>query len=378
MNCEGGPGTKIETGSTVQIGNSSFTGCYNYEGGGLWSTDSVVNVSDTVFANNDASWGGGANVDNGSFDNCIFYNNTGYASAGLQTYGDVTVANSVFINNNPWGIGGSATVTDSIFSLSWGMAACEGAIIERSLFAGSSVRSVENSTIRDSVFAGLGYWCGYAGVEEFACGLSSGISPIVENVTLGDGIIYADEGCSPIVRGAIAWPEGIGAGADVMYSLAGSAYAGEGNLSTDPLFVGFPASTGLWSDVYWDEGLFQTELTDETASWAPGDLAGSFVDLDPGSYMDRMAVIADNTETTIWAWGNTMAYTEPGNSYEILDLHLQPGSPAIDAGYGLGASAFDVEGKARWDDPDAGNAYDCGADTDCVEYADMGAYERQP
>jgi hypothetical protein len=37
-----------------------------------------------------------------------------------------------------------------------------------------------------------------------------------------------------------------------------------------------------------------------------------------------------------------------------------------------------VEGNPRYDDPSATNAYDCGTDTDCVEYVDMGAYEYQP
>jgi hypothetical protein len=61
-----------------------------------------------------------------------------------------------------------------------------------------------------------------------------------------------------------------------------------------------------------------------------------------------------------------------------IDLHLQAGSSAIDAGYGVGASDSDVEGNPRYDDPAAPNAYDCGGDTDCVEYVDMGAYEYQP
>jgi hypothetical protein len=121
--------------------------------------------------------------------------------------------------------------------------------------------------------------------------------------------------------------------------------------------------------VYWDEGLFQTELTDETASWEPGSLVGMFA---------MTMVIADNTETTIWVWGNATS-TEAGDPYSIRDLHLLPGSPAIDAGYGLDATAFDIEGSPRWDDPSAANAYDCAADAgpDCSEFVDMGAYERQ-
>jgi hypothetical protein len=70
-------------------------------------------------------------------------------------------------------------------------------------------------------------------------------------------------------------------------------------------------------------------------------------------------------------------YAATGDPYEIIDLHLQPSSPAIDSGYGV-ASDSDVEGNPRYNDPSATNAYDCGSEPDCLEYVDMGAYEYQP
>jgi hypothetical protein len=175
------------------------------------------------------------------------------------------------------------------------------------------------------------------------------------------------------VRGSVILG-GVYGEASVSYSYVAEGYEGEGNISSDPQIVGM-TSTGTWSDVYFDEALFQTELTDDSASWEPGVLAGLFVKVNGATLT---AVIADNTETSLWAWGNATAYTAVGDTYSILDLHLQAGSPAIDAGYGLGASALDVDGNPRYDDPAATNAYNCGGDTDCVEYVDMGAYERQP
>lgn len=71
----------------------------------------------------------------------------------------------------------------------------------------------------------------------------------------------------------------------------------------------------------------------------------------------------------------------PGNLYEDPlfadpengDFRLLPGSPCIDSAHGDYASEHDYEGNPRADDPDAPNT---GAGT--PDYADMGAFERQP
>jgi hypothetical protein len=55
------------------------------------------------------------------------------------------------------------------------------------------------------------------------------------------------------------------------------------------------------------------------------------------------------------------------------DLHLQAGSPCIDAADGDVATEFDIEGNPRIDDPDTVNT---GVGT--LPYVDMGAYEFQP
>jgi hypothetical protein len=54
------------------------------------------------------------------------------------------------------------------------------------------------------------------------------------------------------------------------------------------------------------------------------------------------------------------------------DLHLQAGSPCIDAADGAAAPEFDIEGNERVDDPDTPNT---GVGP---PWADMGAYEFQP
>jgi len=368
----------------------NVNGCY-FEGGGpgLWSEDSVVHVSESVFVGNLGSNGGGAYIEGdevSTFTNCLFYNNTAIVASGA-VYGDNLILDRcIFLNNNldnVGGVGGKVLVRDSIFSMDR-LEACEGSRVVRSVFGGASIETVGDSVFKDTLVVGSGgrsnFVCGDSWNPFHACvNLPSEV--ILKNMTLVgsylDGVELGESCDAAYVRGSILWDNGgIYGPGNARYSLVQGGYPGEGNISSDPLFAGYPASTGTWSDAYFDEAMFQTELTDETASWEPGELAGLFVMVSPGSR--TAAPIADNTETTIWAWGNTMAYTEPGNPYEIVDVHLQPGSPAIDAGYGLGISAFDFEGNPRYDDPAATNAYDCGADTDCVEYVDMGAYERQP
>jgi len=55
------------------------------------------------------------------------------------------------------------------------------------------------------------------------------------------------------------------------------------------------------------------------------------------------------------------------------DLHLNDGSPCIDAADGDAAPTFDMDGNARVDDPDTANT-----GVGAITYADMGAYEFQP
>jgi hypothetical protein len=367
----------------VSLNNVIVEGCTKDEGGGLLSDDSIVHISDSVFVGNSADFGGAVWMDGGSVTNTIFYDNSASVTVGgLLAYGDTTVSGCVFVKNSNYALGGNLEVSDSVFSQNGGglMGCTGGTEVSRCLFASSGIWAATGGTrIEDSVIAGGGgLVCGYGGVEPYGCGVAGGSWARIERTTLVDGVsLSMVEGCGSLwLHGSVFWDGATMGADDVMYSLVEGGATGEGNISADPLFVGYPGSSGTWSDVYWDEGLFQTELTDETATWEPGSLAGLIVRPDT-VYAGKLA-IADNTETVIWAWGEA-SWAAAGDSYELIDLHLQPGSPAIDAGYGPGGSGFDMDGSPRWDDPSATNAYDCATDAgpDCYEYVDMGAYERQ-
>jgi hypothetical protein len=323
--------------------------------------------------------------DPSTFTGCLFYSNTAGGDSGAL-YGDnIAVDRCIFLNNNldnHGGVGGKVRVRDSLFSMDK-LVACDGSRVSRSVLAGAQILANGDNVFEDTVIVGSArsnFACGEIWEPDDACVFTSS-EPILRRMSLVGSVydgVQIGEWCDAVhVSGSIQWDSGgISGPATAKYSLLPGYYPGEGNLSTDPLFEGYPASTGTWTDSYFDEAMFQTELTDDTASWEPGELAGLFVMVSPLSR--TAAPIADNTAKTIRAWGNTMAYTAPGNPYEIIDLHLQAGSPAIDSGYGANVSDLDVEGNPRYDDPSASNAYDCGGDTDCVEYVDMGAYERQP
>jgi hypothetical protein len=376
-------------GSCVVIDNSLIEGCTGDLGGGLEADlDSNVTVANTVFSGNTGAYmysAGAALVYNGSFTNCIFYDNFPGALAGRG------LVDSCFFLNNLAGGGTGASgvfdVRDSVF-FRGGFGACDGSSVSRSTFTQSAgVGGTGTTSFTDVIFADTGFACEgseMTGGEFDGCDYVDGVASL-KNVTVS-GVVYgigAENGCEAEVSGSVVWGNSaaeIWGDTTVTYSLVEGGYAGEGNISSDPLFVGNPVYSGTWSDVYVDEGLFQTELTDETASWEPGELAGLFVRPELGDPNVFTQVIADNDATHIWAWGHNFDFVDVGGSYEIIDLHLQSGSPAIDSGYGLGASNLDVEGNPRYDDPSASNVYDCASDAgpDCVEYVDMGAYEYQP
>jgi hypothetical protein len=95
---------------------------------------------------------------------------------------------------------------------------------------------------------------------------------------------------------------------------------------------------------------------------------------------DNLDIEVDDSTTTVSYSLVDGGYSGVGNisvgplfvDFEGGDLHLQPGSPCIDAADGDAASEFDLEGYSRVDDPDMPNT---GVGPPWV---DMGAYEYQP
>ncbi len=162
----------------------------------------------------------------------------------------------------------------------------------------------------------------------------------------------------------------------VTYSNVAVGFPGAGNLDVDPAFAAGPS--GTWTEAaHYDAQTRTTTLTDDGASFVPGELVGSF--------LGTSLFIVANTPSTVtvrgWA-GNADA----GDPYEIRNYRLAAGSPCIDAGHNWGvppdaadldedgdvteATPADLEGNPRFvavSDEPAG----CGT----AAVVDMGAYE---
>jgi hypothetical protein len=135
-----------------------------------------------------------------------------------------------------------------------------------------------------------------------------------------------------------------------------------GNVSGDPLFFmdGAEAITGDWTaapTVSAAAGTTRTVLTDATASYAPGALAGELIRVDAGEKF--CALITSNTATMIEVMGDVTALAQTGGTYRIVDYHIELFSAARSRGDASLAPATDFEGDAR---PGPDNRVDIGID----------------
>lgn len=116
-----------------------------------------------------------------------------------------------------------------------------------------------------------------------------------------------------------------------------------GNVDGDPRFVGGPS--GTWTSVAYDAATRQTTLTDATAAFSVGGLAGAFVVPDLSRWEMARAVGNDATHVTVW--GDYTAVASAGDGYRVMDLRIRPGSPCVDAALSEGAPVTDFDGTVR-------------------------------
>ena len=129
------------------------------------------------------------------------------------------------------------------------------------------------------------------------------------------------------------------------YAVAGATNIDAGNnLNASPQFKA--DGTGTWTaGAAYTNATGLTLLTDATAGWAPGKLAGLL--LKPNTSTGLLAyVIATNTATTISVMG-IATNAGAGTAYRIQDYRLQNVSPAVDSGLAGVAPAGDLAGVAR-------------------------------
>jgi hypothetical protein len=121
-----------------------------------------------------------------------------------------------------------------------------------------------------------------------------------------------------------------------------------------PDFVGAPPTplhSGTWSGVSYVFGADYTTFTVASPTFAPGNLKNRL--LNPDTTQTLLGLIVDNTATTITVWGDFQHLTTgdvmTGDSFDVRDYRLAPGSPCLDEGlYSLlPADVVDLDGDAN-------------------------------
>ncbi len=330
---------KLAMTDVVFLGNAacetSGSGC---NGGGLYNTSSNPVLTDVAFIGNKAGSGGGGifNTDHSNpvLSRVTFHDNQAGAGGGgmfNHDYSNPTLAQAIFKGNSTQSLGGgmyntsnsSPMLTDAAFSgnsarfYGGGMYNSYGSspIVTNATFLGNTADihggGMGNSDNSSPRLTNILFGGNLAGSHGGAMYNYEHSSPVVTNVTfngnvakgLGGGI-YNNSECSPAINNSILWG-----------NLGGTVESQIHNAASTPNLAYSDVQGSGGSGAGWDAGL---------GSDGGGNLDGDpqFVEpLDPGS-----------------------APTSDG------DLHLQWGSPAIDAGDNSLIPAgvtTDLDGKSR-------------------------------
>ena len=410
-------GVYNETASPT-IANCTLRGFISDLGAAMVNVDSSPSVADCAFADNKGfEPGGSAMVNLNSSPNvirCSFTNNSIETSGGA-IYNDATSSptleecafsgNSATEGGAIYNLGPSTVISASVFSANraverGGAVYNDGAYVS---IVGTSF--LDNS---DNSVSNLDY--GYGGAV-FNSGDSLVISgsSFSRNSLRGAGGALYNKGTLLSVIGSM-FSNNVAAG-DCCYGVgagAGLYDAGTGTTVTNCVFAGNAAYTG--------GGMYSESTTVNNCTFwgnssvlAGGALAGS------NDYVDAIVLtncivwgnsddphiqpdygIGNQDIDNIWILGSrTYSHsniTEDEYGVNVfdpmfvdddlddgtVDLHLNPGSPAIDRGNDEAAPSADYEGHPRYDDPSVANCGDPdGEEVECAWISDMGAYEYQ-
>lgn len=286
-------------------------------------------------------------------DNAGAETGTAFLGGGGDERGNVWVGNDYqylhqpggpMENNVFWGnkvlrmevtMGGNYAVVNNTFGAPTGTIAGLGTLYLQG--------STYTSDVANNIFYGRpgGY-----GIQE---SLNIGVAPVVSN-----NLFEGNGGGDHRDKYGNVWSGAV----EVNANVAGAS----NNVDGDPLFATGPS--GAWtSDGTYDGSAYRTTLTDTGAAFTPGALAGMI--LNPKTSQGRCFYVVDNTATAIVVWGDASPAstlgTTNGAAYEVLDFHLQLGSPAQGTATAFVAAvpATDYEGDPR---PGMDFLIDIGAD----------------
>jgi hypothetical protein len=359
------------TSGVAQVRNCLFV---DNEGGAYFQSCSPV-ISNCVFRGNINGvycYGGSP-----QFRKILFFANTAYGLRS-ETSSSPGVEDSVFAANTIGAYGyasGTPTFTRCLFSgntaggLTFNSASAR---IDASVFCGNSkstygaaIGGLNQSSplIRNSLFLGNRSTSGTG--DGGALGFDSRCAPVISNCTIaanaaasrGGGLYVASLNDANVVSvkiiNSIFWGNAATNGGNEIFqsgsgcqnksvAISWSDVAGGvpgtsvSNAATDPTVVitnvggviaanprFAPTQTGIWSAAgVYDVTRGQTVLTDATAVWPAGVLAGAFVNPVAATQTLRFA-IASNSATTLAVWGNAAMGATGGVAYAIEDCHVQ-------------------------------------------------------
>ncbi|MDP2895660.1 MAG: DUF5011 domain-containing protein [bacterium] len=317
------------------IRNNRICGNSAQHGAGLSGCKGVI--ENNVIADNAATgWGGGVHICEGIVRNNIIAHNSATQAGGMY-WSSQTVTNNIVIGNSAQyggglyqcgaNIRGNLIVGNAALSLGGGLYDCAGNLTNNSIIANAAT-----------------------------------------SATGGGGGLRL---CPGTVKNCIIW--GNSANTDPQISDSSTpTYSciedwtggGTGNTSSNPSFLGDSLFTGQWSaNPSFDATTCRTTLTNSSASWQPGALAG--LTLNPDTTQVLQFYIASNTAMTIAVWGDASAIAAAGDSYRVYNYRLAASSPCMDSGENESwmSTATDLDGHTRI-------LYGCSSLT-----VDMGAYE---
>ena len=252
---ETGGGYEISS-STVAMENVDFLGNYADDGAGIYTNQSTLSIENALFHGNIAeSRGGGLYNYNTpgkiTLSNVTFNNNGADTGGGIHSYSELVLNNITLTNNKAYNGGG--LFLDHF----------PGSSLPATLSGVTFVNNIAENfgggiyTTRDSVITNTTFWSNQANVNGGGM-YSVDADPTLTNVTFSQNTAVLGGGLAnmngiPVITNSIFWgnyPNSIHNGSTssiVTYSDIQYGYAGEGNISTDPILGDLAYNGGLTS-----------------------------------------------------------------------------------------------------------------------------------
>lgn len=335
---------------------SEIIGKKGYGGGISCEMGSSAVISDCTVAGNSATRGGGISCYASSLEviRCTISNNSALGvgvitgdggGVHLDTVGSGKLSGCTISGNLAWDYGGGfqlidcfATISDCTISGNAASYQDSGAID----CLGSSP-DIINCTVssNDSLDGGVG---GIRCAKNTGTGITS--TPTITNCIFENNTGYAiyevDQYSDAILSYCLFndnpdgdyddWETGSKTGADAINTLPEA----HDNIDGEPSFVmdGPDVISGQWTaDPSYDAATYRTTLTDSSASFIEDEFVGRHINAD--ITQREQLLITANTSTTIQVVDgddDVSGYVVQGDSYMIIDYHLQGGSVCINAG----------------------------------------------